>query len=102
MSLIQIIAERLRLLRLRHHLTQQEAAELMDVSLRFYQVLESGQKKQIWLETVERAASVYGLDAGEFIGRCLPENTHVEKRVAESNIHNRRSRGPYLKGHPKA
>ena len=96
MSLIPLVADRLRALRLRHELTQEEAAELMDLSLRFYQVLESGRKKQIWLETVERAAAAFGLAACDLIGPQLPEHSHVQRVPAESSVHyKRRRRGPY-------
>ncbi len=96
MSLIPLIADRLRALRLRHELTQEEAAELMELSLRFYQLLESGRKKQIWLETVERAAAAYGLAASDLIGSQLPEHSHVQRVLAESSVHyKRRRRGPY-------
>ena len=54
MDTLALIASRLRELRLRHGLTQQEFAELAGVGFKFYQLLESGRKKQIWLETVER------------------------------------------------
>jgi transcriptional regulator with XRE-family HTH domain len=96
MSLILLVADRLRALRLRHGLTQEEAAELMDLSLRFYQVLESGRKKQIWLETVERAAAAYGLAACDLIGPQLPASSRVQRLPAESSVHyKRRRRGPY-------
>jgi transcriptional regulator with XRE-family HTH domain len=96
MSLIPLVADRLRALRLRHGLTQEEAAELMDLSLRFYQVLESGRKKQIWLETVERAAAAYGLAACDLIGPQLPASSQVHRVPAESSVHyKRRRRGPY-------
>jgi len=96
MPLIPLIAERLRALRLRHGITQEEAADLMALSLRFYQLLESGRKKQIWLETVERAAAAYGLDACDLIGPQLPAYSQVHRVLAESSTHyKRRRRGPY-------
>ena len=96
MPLIPLIAERLRALRLRHGITQEEAADLMALSLRFYQLLESGRKKQIWLETVERAATAYGLAACDLIGPQLPASSQVQHLPAESSVHyKRRRRGPY-------
>lgn len=98
MPLIPLIAERLRALRLRHGITQEEAADLMELSLRFYQLLESGRKKQIWLETVERAAASYGLQACDLIGPQLPPESHIQRTPAESSPHyKRRRRGPYGK-----
>lgn len=98
MSLVVTIAGRLRELRVRHGLTQEEAAELVGVSMRFYQLLESGRKKQMWLETAERLAASYGLEAWQLIGRELPEKTEPAAKITESTIHyNRRRKGPYRK-----
>lgn len=99
MSLVALVALRLKELRARHHLTQEEAAEATDLSMRFYQLLESGRKKQIWLETVERLAAAYGLEAWQLIGPELPAHSNLRRNVAASNIHYRRiRRGPYRKG----
>jgi transcriptional regulator with XRE-family HTH domain len=95
-SLIPFIAKRLRALRLRHALTQQECADLMGVGFKFYQLLEAGTKKQIWLETVERAARAFGLEAWEFLAPAPPERTRLRGKVVPSSAHNkRRRRGPY-------
>lgn len=82
MPLVPLIASRLRELRARHELTQEEAAELIGVSMRFYQHIESGQKKQIWLETVERLSAAYGLEVWQFLGDKLPANTQTASSVA--------------------
>jgi len=98
MSLIVTIAERLRELRVRHGLTQEEAAELVGVNMRFYQLLESGRKKQMWLETVERLAASYGLAAWQLLGPELPAKTELAAKVTGSSIHyNRLRKGPYRK-----
>ncbi len=98
MSLVPLIALRLRELRTRHGLTQEEAAELVGVSMRFYQHIESGNKKQIWLETVERLGSAFGLEVWQFLGPTLPSVTQVPSGVTKSKIHYRSRRGPYIKG----
>ena len=100
MSLLPQIASRLRELRLRHGLTQQEFAELAGVGFKFYQQLESGREKQIWLETVERLAAPYGLEPWQFLAPELPKDTHVELKIMESSVHYRRRRGPYRKSPP--
>ncbi|EIP96635.1 putative transcriptional regulator [Opitutaceae bacterium TAV1] len=98
MSLIVTIASRLCELRVRHGLTQEEAAELVGVSMRFYQLLESGRKKQMWLETVERLAASYGMEPWQFIGPELPVHTKPKTKVIGSSIHYQRLRkGPYRK-----
>ena len=98
MSLMPLIAKRLRELRQRHAITQQEFADLAGMGFKFYQLLESGRKKQIWLETVERAAKVYGLEAWELIGPELPKHTQIREKIVASSVHyKRRRRGPYYK-----
>ncbi len=100
MSLVPLLADRLRQLRVRHGLTQEETAELVGISMRFYQLLESGRKKQVWLETVERLAAPFGLEVWQLLGPALPADTCLQSAVAESTIHHRRRRrrGPYQKG----
>ena len=98
MSLVPLIADRLRQLRVRHCLTQEETAELVGISMRFYQLLESGRKKQVWLETVERLAVPFGLEAWQLLCPELPADTRLQSAVAESTIHYKRRRGPYRKG----
>lgn len=98
MSHMGMIAKRLRQLRLRHALTQQEFADLAGIAFTFYQLLESGKKKQIWLETVERLAEVYGLEAWEFLKPELPEETVIRGKILGSSLHyKRRRKGPYNK-----
>ncbi len=98
MDTLALIASRLRELRLRHGLTQQEFAELAGVGFKFYQLLESGRKKQIWLETVERVSAPYGLAAWQFLAPELPAGTRIEQKVVNSMVHYERRKGPYEKG----
>ena len=98
MSHISLIAERLRILRHRHALTQQEFADLAGIAFTFYQLLESGKKKQVWLETVAKLAGVYGLDVWEFLKPELPRETVINRKIPKSALHyNRRRKGPYYK-----
>ena len=98
MSHIPLIAERLRTLRHRHALTQQEFADLAGIAFTFYQLLESGRKKQIWLETVDKLAAVYGLETWEFLKPNLPKQTAIKRKIIKSSVHyGRRRKGPYYK-----
>jgi len=65
--------------------------------MRFYQLLESGRKKQVWLETVEKLATPYGLEVWQLIGPELPNGTKPSRPVADSKIHYRARKGPYQK-----
>lgn len=74
------LSRRLRELRKRHAITQEEFAEITGVSYKFYQQIESGHKKQIWLETIERLAHGYGLESWELIGPNTPKKTQLIRR----------------------
>ena len=97
-QLVQLVSTRVRKLRLRHGLTQEEAAELTGVSMRYFQMIEAGRKKQIFLGTVEALAGAFGLESWQLIGPELPAQSKPRFNVVKSSIHNRRRRkGPYQK-----
>ena len=100
MDFILLIATRLRQLRHRHGLTQQEFAELAGLGFKFYQQLESGRKKQIWLETIVRVAEPYGLEPWQFLSPELPEDPQLAPKVVESSVHYGTRKGPYRKPLP--
>jgi transcriptional regulator with XRE-family HTH domain len=78
-TLLRHVSVRLRLLRQRHGVTQEEFAELAGVSYKFYQQIEAGRKKQIWLETVERLAAGFGLEAWQLLAPAVPAHTHLAR-----------------------
>ncbi|WP_081722002.1 helix-turn-helix domain-containing protein [Geminisphaera colitermitum] len=100
MNLMPFIASRLRELRSIHGLTQQEVSELSGFHFTFYQQLESGRKKQIWLETIERLAAPYGLEVWQFLKPGPVPPSRIKQRVISSNIHYRKRKGPYNRARP--
>lgn len=74
---VRQLAERLRQLRMRHGLTQEQFAEIAGISYKFYQQIESGRKKQLWLETVDRLAAGFGLEAWQLLGLEFPAESKV-------------------------
>jgi len=87
-ELIDIVAVRIRELRARFGLTQQELAELADISEQSIQKLESRSKKQIWLKTVEQLAAAFDLEAYELLSPELPhENARLARKVPSSRVH---------------
>ena len=87
-ELIDIVAVRTRELRVHLKLTQQELAELADVSEQSIQKLESRSKKQIWLRTVEQLADAVSLKVHEFLAPELPlHKVRAAKKVASSRVH---------------
>ena len=100
-QLVQLVSSRVRELRIRHGLTQEEAAELIDVSMRYFQMIEAGTKKQIFLGTVGALAGAFSLEAWQLIGPELPAHTKLRFNVVKSAIHNnRRRKGPYKRSSP--
>ncbi|MDR3229188.1 MAG: helix-turn-helix domain-containing protein [Puniceicoccales bacterium] len=65
-NMIPFIAARLRELRARHLFTQEQVAGAAGIGYKYYQLLESGRKKQIWVETVNRLAAVFQIELHEF------------------------------------
>jgi transcriptional regulator with XRE-family HTH domain len=82
------LAQRLRELRQRHGLTQEEFADVADINYKHYQQIESGRKKQLWIEIVERLAAGYGLEAWELLSPNTPRETELAKKPRSSRIHN--------------
>ncbi len=82
-----ILRKHLRELRFRYHLTQEEAAHLTGLSHKHYQSIESGRRKQIWLETVERLAKAFGLTVSEILAEKLPDTLLLQERPPSSKIH---------------
>jgi transcriptional regulator with XRE-family HTH domain len=89
LSDIDTLCQRLRELRSRHGLTQEEFSQIAGMSYKHYQQIESGRKKQVWLETVGRLATAYGLETWELIGAELPKDTELAKPVVDSRVHNK-------------
>lgn len=77
------------MLRTQNGLTQEEFGVIAGFSQKHYQQIESGNKKQIWLETVERLAAAYGLEAWELLSPKYPGKTKLAKKPSPSKIHNK-------------
>ncbi|MCE0523512.1 MAG: helix-turn-helix domain-containing protein [Methylacidiphilales bacterium] len=78
MPLLEFIAARLRELRRKHDLTQEQVALLLRTDLKWYQRVEWG-SKDVRASTIERLAAVFGVSAVEFMGKELPK-TKVSPR----------------------
>ncbi len=89
---LDFIRQRLRELRLRHQLTQQELAEIADFSQNFLQQIESGRKKEIWVSTVDRLAAAFSLELHEFLAPQVPKSTRLAKKPVSSKVHQKRKR----------
>ncbi len=74
MPLIEFVAARLKSLRARHGMTQEQVAALLDTDLKWYQRVEWC-AKDLRASTIDRLAAVYGLTATEFLAREIPQTT---------------------------
>jgi transcriptional regulator with XRE-family HTH domain len=79
-ALPQLIAN-LRILRERHGLTQESAAEAAGFEYKYFQKVESGRKPNLRLDTLERLARAFGLEVWELLGPELPEKTRLAPRA---------------------
>jgi transcriptional regulator with XRE-family HTH domain len=68
----QFIATRLRQLREQGSLSQEQAANLVNLSFKYYQRLESGTVQGMRLSTVERIAKAYRIDFMVFFYKRKP------------------------------
>jgi transcriptional regulator with XRE-family HTH domain len=84
---LQELGQRLRDLREKHKLTQEEFAQLAGIGYKFYQQIETANKKEIWLSTVQRLAAAYNLETWELLAPKLPENSKLAKKVPRSRVH---------------
>jgi transcriptional regulator with XRE-family HTH domain len=69
----KFVANRLRQLRKQTALSQEQTADLVDVTFKYYQRLESGIVLGMRLSTLERIAKAYGIDLAAFFSKRRPK-----------------------------
>lgn len=72
MLLIEFVAMRLRELRARHGLTQEQVAGLLDTDLKWYQRVEWA-AKDLRASTIDRLAALYGVNATQLLAEKSPQ-----------------------------
>lgn len=72
--LLEFIASRLRELRGRHNLTQEQMASLLGTDVKWYQRIE-WKEKDIRASTIDRLAAVFGISTVAFLADKLPDTT---------------------------
>ena len=70
---------RLKELRKRHGLTQEQFSELAGFGYKYYQSLEGGRKREVRLSTLERVARAYSIEVFELLA---PESPKTKLRRA--------------------
>jgi transcriptional regulator with XRE-family HTH domain len=79
-STLKTLLVRLKELRELHDLTQEQFAELSGISYKYYQAIEAGRKRELRISTLERLASVYGIEVYQLLAPDLPI-TKLSKRA---------------------
>jgi transcriptional regulator with XRE-family HTH domain len=69
----QFIAGRLRILRSQASLSQEQAADLVGITFKYYQRIESGAVLGIRLSSVEKITKAYGIDLETFFSKRKPK-----------------------------
>jgi transcriptional regulator with XRE-family HTH domain len=83
---------RLRELRKRHALSQEQCGELAGISYKYYQLIECGKRIDMRLSTLQKLAGAYGIQVHDLLAPEMPE-TRIPKVVPSK----RRGRPPAQK-----
>jgi len=80
---------RLRELRKRHSLSQEQCSELAGISYKYYQLVEGGRRIDLRLSTLQKLAAGYGIHVHELLAPEMPK-TRIPKAIPSK----RRGRPP--------
>jgi transcriptional regulator with XRE-family HTH domain len=80
---------RLRELRKRHCLSQEQCSELAGIGYKYYQLIEIGKRIDMRLSTLQKLAGAYGIQVHELLAPEMPE-TRISKHIPSK----RRGRPP--------
>jgi transcriptional regulator with XRE-family HTH domain len=85
----QFVACRLRQLRSQAAISQEQAADLVGVTFKYYQRLESGRVLGMRISTVEKITKAYGINLAAFFSKRKPK---IRKLKALPPPHRKRKR----------
>jgi transcriptional regulator with XRE-family HTH domain len=74
------VLKRIKALRLKHGLTQEEFSELSGIAYKYYQHLESGRKRDLRLSTLQRVAEAYGITVHQLLAPRIPPSRVASRR----------------------
>jgi len=83
------LVARLRELRKRHSLSQEQCSELAGISYKYYQLIEMGRRIDMRLSTLQKLGRAYGIQVHELLAPGMPA-TRLAKHVPSK----RRGRPP--------
>ena len=69
---VEHLLKRLKALRKKHELTQEQFAELSGIGYKYYQAVEGGRKRDVRLSTLERISDAYGIRVFQLLAPSEP------------------------------
>ena len=82
-DITDFVLKRLKVLRTKHGLTQEQFSELSGIAYKYYQQLEGGRKRDFRLSTLERIARAYGIEVYQLLAPKEP-NSRLSRRPAKA------------------
>lgn len=79
----RLLIARLRELRKRHALTQEQFSELSGIGYKYYQLIEIGKRIDVRLSTLEKLSAVYGIGVHELLAPTIPKTRVTVSRKAK-------------------
>lgn len=73
------LVQRLKVLRKIHGVTQEEFSEHTGISYKYYQLVESGVKKELRISTLERLANAYDIEVWQLLAPSVPKTKLLRK-----------------------
>lgn len=86
---LQLLSDRLKELRKRHRLTQESLAQMSGIAYKYYQDIEGCRRDNLELQTIEKIAGVFGIDAYQLFADRLPV-TKLRRMLEASAPHKSR------------
>jgi DNA-binding XRE family transcriptional regulator len=86
----QFLRKRLRKLRAKHSLTQEDVAKIAGINYKYYQSVEAGRRNEVRLSTLEKFANAYNLRIHEFFLLTDPRSSITKSQQAKLKKKGRR------------
>jgi transcriptional regulator with XRE-family HTH domain len=77
------LLKRLKTLRKKHELTQEQFAELSGIGYKYYQAVEGGRKRDLRLSTLERISDAYGIQVFQLLAPAEPASKIPKKSLSK-------------------
>jgi transcriptional regulator with XRE-family HTH domain len=80
-DITDFVLKRLKALRRKHGLTQEQFSEMSGIAYKYYQQLEAGRKRDLRLSTLQRISTAYGIEVHQLLARREPNSKVAQQRA---------------------